>query len=129
MFESIRYVHIACAIISISGFILRGIWMLQGSGLLQSRLAKVVPHVVDSLLLLSALILLFMSDWSVLDHTWLQVKLLALLVYIGLGMMALKYAASRTSRLFSWLAAIGVFAYIVSVALAKSPLGVLYWFV
>ncbi len=129
MFEWIRYVHIACAMISISGFVLRGVWMLQGSRLLQSRLAKIAPHFVDSLLLLSALILLFMSDWSVVDHAWLQVKLLALLLYIGLGMMALKYAVSRSTRLLSWLAAIGVFAYIVSVALTKSPLGILYWIV
>lgn len=127
MYEWIRLLHITCALISITGFILRGAWRLQGSIRLQSRIVKIAPHIVDSLLLLSALILLFISDWSVLDHAWLQAKLLALLVYIGLGMVALKYARTAINQWLSWLGAVAVFGYIVSVALTKTPLGFLVW--
>ncbi len=96
--------------------------MLVDSSLLQAKPVRIIPHVVDSLLLLSALVMLFLSDWSVLTDSWLQVKLLALLVYIVLGMLALRFVKRKVFRLASWLLALLVFAYMVMVALYKTPL-------
>lgn len=96
--------------------------MLVDSSLLQAKPVRIIPHVVDSLLLLSALVMLFLSDWSVLTDSWLQVKLLALLIYIVLGMLALRFVKRKVFRLASWLLALLVFAYMVMVALYKTPL-------
>lgn len=96
--------------------------MLVDSSLLQAKPVRIIPHVVDSLLLLTALVMLFLSDWSVLTDSWLQVKLLALLVYIVLGMLALRFVKRKVFRLASWLLALLVFAYMVMVALYKTPL-------
>ncbi len=96
--------------------------MLVDSSLLQAKPVRIIPHVVDSLLLLTALVMLFLSDWSVLTDSWLQVKLLALLIYIVLGMLALRFVKRKVFRLASWLLALLVFAYMVMVALYKTPL-------
>lgn len=121
--EWIKTLHVSCVVLSFCGFFLRGVWMLSGSTLLQRRWVKIVPHVVDATLLTSALVMLYLFQWSVLEHQWLQVKIVALLVYIGLGMLALKPARSMRVRSGAWLAGLAVFLFIVSVALTKSVYG------
>ncbi|MDX1824665.1 MAG: SirB2 family protein, partial [Thiohalomonadales bacterium] len=55
-------------------------------------------------------------------HNWLTAKLTALLIYILLGMVVMKWAKKNSTRFIAWLAALGVFAYMVSVAITKQPL-------
>jgi len=101
--------------------------MLSDSSLLQQRWVKTVPHVVDAILLSSALIMLYIMQWSVFDQLWLQAKIVALLVYIGLGFLALKPGRSKVIRGGAWFAALFVFLYIVSVAYTKLLVGFLIW--
>ena len=121
----LKLIHVSCVVLSFSGFFLRGVWMLSDSIMLQKRWVKIFPHIVDTTLLSSALIMLYTRQWSVLDHQWLQVKILALLVYIGLGMLALKPGRSKVVRSAAWLAGLLVFVFIVSVAFTKSVSG--FW--
>ena len=121
----IKLIHVSCVILSFGGFFLRGIWMLSGSTLLHRKLTKIIPHVVDAILLGSALIMLYAMELSVFDLPWLQVKIVALLVYIGLGMLALKFGRTLRVRVFAWLAGLVVFLFIVSVAMSKSVFGFL----
>jgi len=109
-------------LISYSLFVLRGVWMLRASALLQQRWVKVVPHIVDSVLLLSAITLALQLSLSPLATPWLMTKIIALLLYILLGTLALKRGKTRTIRLLCWLSAQVVFIYIVSVALTHNPL-------
>jgi uncharacterized membrane protein SirB2 len=125
LFEVTRAVHIGCALVSIAGFALRGYWMATSNPLLQRRLSKVLPHLVDTLLLASAIAMLVMWRLSPLQADWLLAKIMALLVYIGLGMVALRFGRSRPVRITAWLAALGTALYIVSVAYNKSPWGLL----
>ncbi|RDH84412.1 MAG: hypothetical protein DIZ80_02745 [endosymbiont of Galathealinum brachiosum] len=121
--EWIKTLHISCVVLSFCGFFLRGLLMITGSALLYNRWVKTVPHVVDATLLISALFMLYLFHWSVLDHQWLQVKIVALLVYIGLGMLALKPGRPVRLRLGAWVLGSLVFLFIVSVALTKSVYG------
>lgn len=91
------------------------------SALLTAKPVKILPHIIDSLLLITALLLLFVSDWSVAADAWLQVKILALLIYIALGMLALRFVKGKLYRIACWLLALLVFSYIVAVALQKTP--------
>ena len=93
--------------------------MLLDSSMLQRRWVKVVPHVVDTLLLTTALILVFWSGQYPFVQAWLTAKVVALIVYIGLGTMALKRGRTKAARVRALLAALGVFAYIVAVALTR----------
>ncbi len=119
---AIRYLHIACAALSGSLFLVRGIWMLRDSAMLKRRWVRITPHIVDSVLLVSALIMVFLSGQYPFVQGWLTAKVLALLAYIVLGTIALKRGRNKTVRVCAFIAAIAVFAYIVSVALSKRVL-------
>lgn len=125
--EWIKTLHISCVFLSFSGFFLRGIWMLFDSAMLANKWVKIVPHIVDSVLLLSALSMVYMQSLSILQNDWLLVKIAALLVYILLGMIALKCGKTKQIKVIAWCSGLVVFLYIVSVALNKSVEGFVFW--
>lgn len=112
----IKLVHMSCAALSFSLFFLRGAWMLRAPERLQLRWVRVVPHVIDAVLLGSAVTLAVLSRQYPGVENWLSAKVAALLVYIALGMVALKRGRTRGVRTAAWLAALAVFGYIVAVA-------------
>lgn len=118
---TLKLVHVSCATLSISLFILRGIWMLQDSARLRQRWVRIVPHVIDTVLLTSAILLALLSAQYPGVHDWLTAKIVALLLYIALGTVAIKRGTTKTIRGIAWLAAIVVFGYIVAVALSRNP--------
>lgn len=118
----LKYVHVSCVIISYTLFLLRGIWMLNVSPWLQQRWVKVAPHVNDTILLLSAVTLAVITHRNPLAETWLAAKIIGLLVYIMLGVIAFRLGRTRRTKVMAWMLAQVVFAYIVSVALTKNPL-------
>jgi uncharacterized membrane protein SirB2 len=121
-YASLKFTHISCVAISYVMFVLRGIWMMRESALLQRRWVKIVPHLVDTLLLASAVALAVMSHQYPLSNGWLTAKIVGLLIYIGLGTVALKRGKTRRTRVTAWLAAQAVFFYIVAVAITRQPL-------
>lgn len=96
--------------------------MLRESSMLQQRWIKIVPHVIDTLLLTSALIMVFWSGQYPFEQPWLTAKILALIAYIALGTIALKRGKTRFIRSFALVAALATFAYIVLVAVTKQAL-------
>ena len=125
LYLTLKAVHVACAILSISGFALRGILMLADSPLLAARFARVAPHVVDTVLLASALWLSALIGQYPFVQGWLTAKVLALIAYIVLGTVALKRARSKAARTVAFALALCAAAYIVSVALTRDTLGFL----
>lgn len=125
MIVLVKNLHIACAILSGGGFILRGYWMLIQSPRLQHRTTRVLPHVVDTVLLASALALLILYQLNPLTQPWLMNKFLVLLFYIGFGTIALKRGKTYGHRVAALVAALCCFGFIISVAVTKSPWGVL----
>ncbi|MGA7749360.1 MAG: SirB2 family protein [Gallionella sp.] len=116
-----KSIHISSVAGSYILFFFRGIWSLNGSPIMSKRWIKIVPHVVDTLLLISAIALAFtIKQYPFLD-TWLTAKVIGLLLYIGLGFVALRGSINKTIRFFVWLAAQTVFAYIVLVAITHNP--------
>ncbi len=121
----LKHFHVTCVVISITGFFLRGVWMLTGSPLLDRLWVKVVPHVNDTLLLAAAIGLSIEVEQYPFVHSWVTAKVIGLLAYIGFGMFALRRGRSKAVRGGFWLASLASFAYIVSVALTKDPRGFL----
>lgn len=117
---AVKLIHIITATLSISGFVLRGIWKLTDSPLLRQRWVRIVPHVNDTLLLGLGLWLAFSIRQYPFVHAWLTAKIVAILAYIGLGMVALRFGKTRAVRVTAFAAALAVFAYIVAVALTRS---------
>ena len=116
---ALKHFHMTCAILSGVFFLLRGGWMLADSALLQRRWVKIAPHVIDTLLLASAIGLAVWSAQYPFAQSWLTAKLVALLLYIGLGTVALKRGKTKTVRVAAFVAALAAFAYIVAVAVSK----------
>lgn len=120
-FTLLKTIHVSCASLSITLFFLRGIWSFRGSSIMRQGWVKVVPHFVDTVLLASALGLAYTIGQYPLVDAWLTAKFFALLLYIGLGSVALKHGKTRNSRVAAWLAAHAVFVYIVLVAMNHDP--------
>ena len=109
-------IHAGLALTSLVGFVIRGVWMMRGSPMLTRRWVRVAPHFVDTLLLLSGVALVFHYRVYPTEQSWLAAKLLALLVYIVVGSIALKRGKTRVIRVTSFFAALIVFAYMLAVA-------------
>ena len=120
----VKSLHAGSAALSIALFATRGAWMLWSPERLRERWVRIVPHAIDTVLLASALWLAWQLG-AAGAHGWLAAKVVALLVYIALGTVALKRGRTRGVRIAAFVAAVATFGYIVSVALTKSPLGFL----
>lgn len=122
---TVKLIHITCGLLSISGFVGRGILMIRDSSLLTARWVKISRDVVDTVLLVTAIMLASQWGWSALEMPWVLAKIIALLVYIAFGILAMKPGRSKSVRIFFWLAAMVTFAYIVTVAITRNPLPIL----
>lgn len=121
---SVKLIHQVAVALSLTGFFVRGAASLAGATWVQGRAAKTLPHLVDTVLLLSALTLAWMLRLTPGNAPWLLAKVAGLVAYVGLGVVALRPGRSRTVRAVAWVAALATAGWIVSVAITKSPLGV-----
>jgi uncharacterized membrane protein SirB2 len=117
---AVKHLHMSCVALSGTLFLLRGGWMLADSGMLARRWVRVLPHVVDTLLLTSAIVLAWWSGQYPLAQNWLTAKVLGLIVYIVLGTVALKRGRTKTVRTIAFAGALLCFAYIIGVAVTRS---------
>lgn len=125
MYAAIKHLHILCAMLSGSGFLLQGIWMMQRSPLLDRRATRVLPHVVDTVFLASAITLATLSAQYPFVAPWVTAKVIGLVVYVVLGYIALRRGPTMRIRVFALVCALLVFSWIVSVALTKNAAGFL----
>jgi len=120
-YATLKSLHLTTIALSLALFVLRGLWMIAESPRLQARWARIVPHLNDTVLLVSGISLAYTLGLSPLEHGWLAAKIVALLAYIMLGTMALKRGKTRGQRIAAWIAALLVFGYMVAVAVAHDP--------
>lgn len=118
----LKAIHISAVAISGGGMLLRGIAVQADWPVMRQRWTRIVPHIVDSVLLLSAIGLCIKFSWYPIQQAWLTAKIIALLCYIGLGTYAIKRGKSlRQKRLFLLLAMLCYF-YMLGVALHHDSL-------
>ncbi len=115
-----KYIHVGCVILSLGGFAARGALMMARSPVLDTRFMRIAPHVVDTVLLASAVWLTFLIRQYPFVQGWLTAKVVGLVAYILLGAIAL-----RRRSIAAFLLAAATAAYIVSVAVAHDARGFL----
>jgi uncharacterized membrane protein SirB2 len=120
-YEFVKYLHVTAITLSVSGFILRVILKLNDSPSQNKYWFKKLPHKVDTLLLASALTMVYLLGVNPFTTFWLAEKMTGLLIYILLGMIALRWGKTRTIRIIAAMSAVMVFSYIVFVAHYKTP--------
>ena len=121
---ALRNIHIACAILTITLFVLRGGLMLANSPWQQNMVLRYLPHAVDTVLLTTALMLTSVIHQYPFAAGWLTTKVVLLVVYIVLGSIALKRGRTKQIRVAAFVAALASIGYLVSVARAHHPLGI-----
>jgi uncharacterized membrane protein SirB2 len=126
IYPYIFLVHVSCAVVSLLYFTLRGYWMLCEFPMLDHRFNKFAPHIIDTVLLGSAICLTLIIGQYPLQNNWLTVKVTALLLYIVLGNIALKRGTTKVQRAFAFALALCTFGFIISVAYYHHPLGLLH---
>jgi uncharacterized membrane protein SirB2 len=125
MYAGFKQLHMVLVYVSIAGFFLRGIWMMMESPWLQRKWVRVLPHIVDTLLLLAGVTLAIMISQYPGTHAWLTAKIAGLIGYIVLGVFALREGRTRMSRGVFFLLALITYAWMISVARSKNPMGFL----
>ena len=121
----LKHVHVTCVVITIVLFLARGAWMIQGTLRDKGRWVRIVPHVIDTLLLASAIAMVIRIGQYPGTTAWLTAKVIGLVVYILVGTVALKRGRTLLVRSAAFVAALVTFGYVVSVALTRDPRGFL----
>jgi uncharacterized membrane protein SirB2 len=118
---TVKHIHVSSVMLSGSFFLLRGVWMLRDSSMLARRWTRILPHVVDTVLLGTAIVLAAWSGQYPIAQPWLTAKVVALLAYVALGTVALKRGRTKQVRAAAFIVSLAVFGYIVGVAVTKRP--------
>lgn len=124
MYLALKHIHLTFVVLSLLAFFVRGIWLFMNSSMLRKKWVKILPHVISAILLVSGIVLAVHLSMSPGSQPWLMAKIIGLIAYIGLGVAAFKVPNPNARKLL-WISALIVFAYIVSVAISKNPLGFL----
>ncbi len=128
-YPQIKSVHIACVLASGSLFAIRGAASLSGARWPLALPARWLSYAIDTTLLTAALMLLTILPWAMFGNGWLATKLILIVVYVVLATFALRRARTRRVRAGFYVAALLMFAFVISIALAHHPLGIfLRWF-
>lgn len=112
----LKHLHVTFAVLSLLGFSLRGFWMLKESPMLQKKPVRILPHINDTLLLLTAIMLAVLTGFYPFVTGWVTLKVILLVVYIVLGVFALKRGKTRQSRTVFFVAALATIIAIFAIA-------------
>jgi len=117
-----KHLHMTLAVLSISLFTLRFIWLLANSEKLQAKWVKITPHIIDTLLLSIGIVMMVQYSMSPIEQLWLGEKLLAVLAYIFTGYYTLKLARNKSMQIIGYLGAMGWVMLIVRLAMTREPM-------
>ncbi len=123
--ELVKQIHILCALITGLGFLIRGLLALRQSTHLNNRFVKSAPHAIDTLLLVSGLTMVLTWHYYPTSHPWLMAKIAALLVYIGFGLLMLRFGNTQRKRLIGFTGGLATYLYMLGAAHNKSILSYL----
>ncbi|MCP5160123.1 MAG: SirB2 family protein [Hahellaceae bacterium] len=116
-YAALKHIHMTFVALTFLSFSTRAFWMLTESAMLQKKWVKIAPHIIDTLLLVSALAMAVQIGLT----GWIAAKVAGLIAYILLGTIALKRGKTKQTRIFALLGAYAVFFYIAGVAVTKNP--------
>jgi uncharacterized membrane protein SirB2 len=122
MYMMAKHLHLTAVALSIIFFILRFIWSQFNPTVLSKKWLKILPHVIDTILLGSAIWLCVILSQYPFATAWLTFKVVGVVLYIVFGLFALKKAKTAMGRWSFFVAALGVLMATAMVAVTKQPL-------
>jgi len=122
-YPQIKQFHILLALLSGAIFALRGAFALAGMRWPQALPVKWLSYTIDTCLLTAALMLLTILPWAMFANGWLLTKIVLIVVYVVLGVFAMRPGRRQRTRALCYAVALLVFATIYGIARAHHPLG------
>jgi uncharacterized membrane protein SirB2 len=113
----LKSLHMLFIALSLGSFVGRVLLSEFKPEVLQNRLSKIAPHVIDTLLLLSGVTLILTGGWLEGEFGWIISKFLVLLGYIGLGVICMHNRGLK--RWLAFAGALACFVYIFVIAITK----------
>lgn len=120
LYPMLKHLHLTAVGLSLLLFVSRGIGMLHNAQWISKKVFRILPHVIDTILLVSALGLTVALSQYPFQADWVTAKLIALFAYIGLGVIALRRGKTKTVRTLAFIAALAIVGYILAVAITHS---------
>ncbi|GAB2910729.1 SirB2 family protein [Rheinheimera gaetbuli] len=120
MYMAYKHFHLLMVVLSVSFLLVRYAMSLKPAAMLQHKFFKITPHIIDTLLLISAVLLMLAIQQYPFVHAWLTEKFIAVLAYIALAVMAFR---GRTTfiRGLCFLGSLGWLGLAIRVAITKQP--------
>ncbi|QEY13475.1 SirB2 family protein [Cellvibrio sp. KY-YJ-3] len=122
MYLALKHLHLTFVVLSLLIFLVRGVLLFMNSSMLHKKLLKIAPHIINTIMLVSGIVLAVHLGMKPGEQPWLMAKIIGLVVFIILGVGAFKVSKPLGQKIL-WIDALVVFAYIISVAITKSPMG------
>ena len=122
LYPAVKHLHLMLIALSVLFFTVRFVLHLRGSALLEKKLLKIAPHIIDTFLLLSGVALCFIIQQFPFENAWLTEKLSAVIAYIVLAMIAMKINRGKLFKIFAYIGAISWLVYAAKMAVFKQPI-------
>jgi uncharacterized membrane protein SirB2 len=122
VYLALKHLHLTFVVLSLLIFLVRGVLLFMNSSMLHKKLLKIAPHIINTIMLVSGIVLAVHLGMKPGEQPWLMAKIIGLVVFIILGVGAFKVSKPLVQKIL-WIDALVVFAYIISVAITKSPMG------
>lgn len=119
MYMMFKHLHLTAVALSIVLFVLRFLWLRRHSPMIQKKWVKVVPHIIDTVLLISALSLCVILAQYPFVNGWLTAKVVGVVCYILMGLWALKWAQTTVMQWVGFAGALAWLAFTAKVAVTK----------
>lgn len=113
LYPAIKHIHLTFIAASVLFFLVRFVLHMRQSPIMEKKLVKIAPHVIDTFLLLSGLLLCFIIMQYPFVDAWLTEKFTAVVAYIILATIAMK---AQRGKLFKVFAALGALSWVVYAA-------------
>lgn len=120
MITGLAHTHSLLAMLTIAVFVVQGIIALAAPSLLRRKAMRIIPHVIYTLLLVTAITLLVVYGWNPLDFGWIMMKITMLIVFIALGIVAFKPKFPAPARVVAWAGALGALLWAYSAAVTRT---------
>ena len=116
-YPALKQAHVGLALGSVALFAGRGVGVLLGASWPMARWLHHLSVLIDTLLISAGGLLWWMLALHPARDHWLAVKLGLIVLYIGLGSLAMKRAPSRTAKAAAFVAALACIGVVAAIAL------------
>ncbi|ELR63426.1 Protein sirB2 [Photobacterium marinum] len=122
MYAAFKHLHMTAIALSVLLFVARYLMVMANSSLIEKKFLKVTPHVVDTLVLLTGIVLIFMTGFMPFTESgsWLTQKLSCVLAYIALGYFTLHHGKNKVFKTFAFLGSLGWVMAAAKIAVTKT---------